>query len=261
MKRHLFSLMFLFFLPLAAHAAKWQEITPQQVYNLMSEGSGLWLIDVRAAQSFEEAHIEGAVNISPAALAVKKFPAKKILVIADASLGQQQAREAADALVKNGQKRVYVLDGGIVAWEQAQLPFVGDGLNWPLRQVRPQELVQAKEQKIKIDLFDLRDEDDYVANPLADTTIIPGEKIDDRLQKLVKLLEQKQKKSLVPKLKQPPVTVVVLPIAVNAKQVYQQYLWHLAGDVRVLGGAYLVARSGERQTSSSGNGCATCPGG
>ncbi|MDH3999038.1 MAG: rhodanese-like domain-containing protein, partial [Desulfuromonadales bacterium] len=125
----------LLLLPLVVHAAKWQQITPQQVYNLMEEGSGLWLIDVRETQAFEQTHIEGSVNISPAALATKTFPAKKKLVVTDNALGQLQAQQAAEVLVKNGQKRVYVLSGGVVAWEQAKLPMVGDGLKWPLRQV------------------------------------------------------------------------------------------------------------------------------
>lgn len=256
-----FTIILILLLPFAAQAAKWQEITPKQVYDLMSEGSGLWMIDVRGPQSFEEVHIEGSVNISPTALAVKNFPEKKILVVADNALGQLQAKEVADSLVKNGQKRVYVLSGGIAAWEQAKLPIVGDGLNWPLRQVMPQELLKAKKQKVNVELYDLRDENDYVANPLEDTKIIPGEKLDGRLHKLLKLVELQQKKNLAAKLKNKPVTVVVLPAAANAKEIYQQYLWMLSEDIRIMDGAYLAARSGEKQRLSSGDGCRTCPGG
>jgi rhodanese-related sulfurtransferase len=261
MKRIALTITLLLLLPLVAHAAKWQEITPQQVFNLMSEGSGLWLIDVRGAQSFESVHIEGAVNISQASLAVKRFPKQKILVVADNSLGQRQAREAAEQLVKNGQKRVYVLSGGIAAWEQAGLPMVGDGLNWSLRLVMPREFAAARENKVKFELFDLRDESDYLANPLDGATVVPAKTLDGRLKKLAGNLKKLHKKSLGSDLKQQPVSVVVLPAASDMKTIYQQYLFRVPGDVRVLDGAYLVPRSGERQTVISGGdgGCATCP--
>jgi rhodanese-related sulfurtransferase len=261
MKRMALTITLLLLLPLAAHAAKWEEITPQQVYTLQREGSGLWLIDVRGPQPFEAVHIEGAVNIPQAALAVKRFPKEKILVVADNSLGQQQAREAADQLVKNGQKRVYVLAGGIAAWEQAKLPLVGDGQDWSLRQVRPAELAQARKLKVKIELFDLREGEDFLKNPLPDASVIPGKTLEIRLEKLVKLLEKQYRKGLGGKLKQQPVSVVVLPAAADAHTIYLQHLRRISGDVRVLDGAYLVPRKGERETVTSGSGCPTCPGG
>jgi rhodanese-related sulfurtransferase len=261
MKHTILMLTLFLFLPLSAQAAKLEEITPQQVYNLMSEGSGLWLIDVRGPQAFETVHIEGAVNISPASLTVKRFPKQKILVVADNSLGQQQAREAADLLIKNCQKRVYVLAGGIAAWEQAKLPLVGDGKDWSLRQVRPQEVVKARKLKVKMELFDLREGEETLENPLSDANIIPGKTLEGRLEKLVKILEKQYRKGLGAKLKQQPVSVVVLPAATDAQRIYRQHLWQVSGDVRVLDGAYLVPRKGERETVTSGSGCPTCPGG
>lgn len=261
MKQIALTIALLLLLPMAAHADKWEEITPRQVYDLMTEGSGMWLIDVRGPKAYEMVHIVGAVNIPQAALAVKRFPGQKILVVADNSLGQQQARESAEMLVKNGQKRVYVLAGGIAAWEQAKLPLVGDEQDWSLRQVRPEELAQARKHKTKVDLFDLREGEEVLQSPLFDANIIPGKTLANRLETLVKLLEKQYRKGLGVKLKQQPVSVVVLPAASDAQTIYRQHLWRVSGDVRVLDGAYLVSRKGGREAITSGGGCPTCPGG
>jgi len=261
MKQIALTIALLLLLPLVAHAAKWEEITPQQVYDLMREGSGLWLIDVRGPKAYETVHIVGSVNIPRAALAAKRFPRQKILVVADNSLGQQQAREAAELLVKNGQKRIGVLAGGIAAWEQAGFPLVGDGKDWSLRQVRPEDLAQARKHKAKVELFDLREGEEVLENPLSDAKILPGKTLEKRLEMLVKLLEKQYRKGLGAKLNQQPVSVVVLPAASDAQTIYRQHLWRVSGDVRVLDGAYLVSRRGGRETVTSGGSCPTCPGG
>ncbi len=117
-----FGLVILFILLLSATAFpldrnKWQWIGAERIQDMLKEGSGLWLIDVRSERAYEAEHIEGSVNISSASLACKKFPINKTLILVDDSIGQMMAREAAEELVKKGYVRVYVLECGIVLWD------------------------------------------------------------------------------------------------------------------------------------------------
>ena len=117
---------------------------------MLKEGSGLWLIDVRSPLAFETEHIEGAVNISSAMLAHKKFPKTEpsyLLTIPRA----KKAKAAAEILVKNGYVRVYVLDGGVIGWDiegypvAKSKPFV--------RGVTAEELNSALSNKVTLEVF------------------------------------------------------------------------------------------------------------
>ena len=92
----LFLAVALLFLMDSAYAAKAKQehISPVRVYDMVSEGSGLWIIDVRSPLKYKEGHIEGAINISKTALLYKRFPKNKVLVLVDTSLGLNDAEEA-----------------------------------------------------------------------------------------------------------------------------------------------------------------------
>jgi rhodanese-related sulfurtransferase len=247
-------------IPISAGAAKWQEISPGRVYEMLKEGSGLWLIDVRGKTAYDKLHIEGSVNISPFELALKRFPANKILVLADSSLDEMMAKEAADTLVGNGQKRVYVLQGGLKAWRKSSLPMIGDNPEWELSKVYPGELHKAEGSR-NVKIFDLRGDVDGGVE-VNKAQLVEGKTVEDRINKLKKVLIANRKDELVGKLQKPKTFVVLLPVATDSRELYRRNLMRLPEDIRVVDGGYLVS-AGQRskKTVTSGDGCSTCPGG
>jgi len=102
-----------------------KSVTPAQLTALINRDDAL-LIDLSAAGDFEKGHIAGAKN-----LAMSQFdPENKLLIkarelpVALTCRSGTVSAEAAKRLVKAGFKSVYWLDGGIAAWQQAELPLV-----------------------------------------------------------------------------------------------------------------------------------------
>lgn len=102
-----------------------RSVRPAQLTALINRDSAL-VVDLSAANDFEKGHIAGSRNIAPSQF----DPENKMLAKArdlpvvvtcrngHASLG------AAKRLKKAGFTQVYWLDGGVAAWQQADLPLV-----------------------------------------------------------------------------------------------------------------------------------------
>lgn len=257
MKKVVLILSIILLLPGIILAQQIKEISPKRVYDLIKEGSGLWLIDVRAPAVFGRGHIEGALNIPAQELSSKSMPQNKILILADNSLGQLKARKAAEQIARQGAKKLFVLAGGVRGWQLAKLPFVSSGNDFEMARVFPGELEAARKQGVAIDLYDLRTEYERERSPL-DGVIVPAAKtFSAKLELLRKELSVSGHGTLTGLVESPP-AVVVLPATVQARSLYQQSLWDLTGDVRVLEGAYVSAGQGESRKVTTG-GCATCP--
>jgi len=103
----------------------YKSVNPAGLTALVNRDNAL-LVDVSASSDFEKGHIVGAKNV-----AMSQFdPENKVLakvkdlpVIVACRNGTGSA-DAAKRLVKAGFKQVYWLDGGIAAWQQANLPLV-----------------------------------------------------------------------------------------------------------------------------------------
>lgn len=259
MKRIVLILSIMLLFPCIAPAQQVKEISPTRVYDLIKEGSGLWLIDVRPPAVFERGHIEGALNIPLMELATKGLPQDKILVLADNSLGQLQALNAAKQMAGQGLKKIFVLAGGVRGWQLAGLPLVNAGNGFELVRVFPGELEAARKQGVALDLYDLRTAYEREQSPL-DAVIIPAaESFSGQLELLRKELSEPIQGTMAGLVASPP-TVVVLPSTLRAQSLYQQSLWDLKKDVRVLEGAYVAGQKGQARKVTTG-GCATCPGG
>jgi rhodanese-related sulfurtransferase len=103
----------------------YQSLTPAALTTLLNRDGAL-LVDVSAAADFEKGHIAGARS-----LVLSQFdPAGKLLAkakeqpVALVCRNGQASAEAAQRLVKAGFAKVRWLDGGIAAWQQANLPLV-----------------------------------------------------------------------------------------------------------------------------------------
>ncbi|WP_449465394.1 rhodanese-like domain-containing protein [Stenotrophomonas humi] len=103
----------------------YKALKPAELTHLINTGNAV-VIDLSASGEFEKGHIVGSRNVQPAQLT----PAHKLLASAKQSpvvlvcrTGNASAT-AAKTLKKAGFEQVSVLDGGIPAWQAADLPLV-----------------------------------------------------------------------------------------------------------------------------------------
>jgi rhodanese-related sulfurtransferase len=108
---------------------KYKELTPAGLTQLINRDNPL-LIDLSAIADFEKMHVPGAKHV-----AMSQFdPEHKDLVkardlpVVVMDKDGRTSEKAAQRLVKAGFTRVYMLGGGVLAWQQAQLP-VAKGKN------------------------------------------------------------------------------------------------------------------------------------
>jgi len=88
-------------------------------------GTAMFL-DAREVDLFEAGHIEGAMNLPSTSGEVNSLaylvPANPDLICYSAAATERQAGVVADKLLEIGFKKVYVLHGGLEAWEEEGLP-------------------------------------------------------------------------------------------------------------------------------------------
>ena len=260
-KQCILALVYSLLMCATCQAASWQWVTPQRVHGLVKEGSGLWLVDVRNPAAFEQGHIEGAVNIPYELLKMKNLPKSKSIVLADDALGLRHARVAAEILLKKGYEKVFIMEGGITAWEVDKLPETGRGES--LRPVQWDDLLWAQSASIPFKLYDLRDDDEKARGPVAGALTLKGKTLDERLKALLsELTPQIQKKGLAGKLERPVPIVLVLPNAQSPLDAVRAAVKGIQGDIRYLEGAYPLWVAREKQNPLPGpEVCPTCPSG
>jgi rhodanese-related sulfurtransferase len=242
----------------SAHAAAWQWIDGVRVQNRMKEGSGLWLIDVRSASGYQASHIEGSVNIPADALTNKKFGAKKMLVLVDDSLGQRFARQAADMLVKKGQERVSVLEGGISGWKTEGLPLVETKAG--VRGVTADELKWALHEAVSLKIYDLRDEKEVKRGTISGSQAIAGKSVSERIEKLRSIIGGEKKKDLASRMKKQQPVLVVFAVSEDAEGHMRKIQQGIKGDIRYLIGGYEATVAGKLRHQKKSGSCPTCPG-
>jgi len=83
------------------------------------------VVDLRPQADFEKGHIPGSRNVQMSQFDPenKQLAAAKSLPVVLVCKAGQTSSGAAARLRKAGFERVYVLDGGIGAWQQADLPL------------------------------------------------------------------------------------------------------------------------------------------
>ncbi|HEX7769507.1 MAG TPA: rhodanese-like domain-containing protein [Dokdonella sp.] len=100
-------------------------LTPAGLTQLINRDNAL-LVDLSGQQEFEKGHIPGARHVplsqfDPESKDLAK--ARELPVALVCRSGQASAR-AAQRLRKAGFGKVYWLEGGLAAWQQAQMPLV-----------------------------------------------------------------------------------------------------------------------------------------
>ena len=103
----------------------YKALRPAQLTALVNRENAL-VVDLSSSSEFEKGHIAGSRNIAPSQFDPENkqlVAAKALPVVAVCRSGQASAAAAA-RLKKAGFEQVYWLDGGIAAWQQADLPLV-----------------------------------------------------------------------------------------------------------------------------------------
>ena len=103
---------------------KYQELTPAGLTLLINRESPL-LVDLSARADFEKMHVPGARHVLPSQFSPehKDLAKAKDLPVVVMDKDGRGSDKAAQRLVKAGFSKVYTLGGGVLAWQQAQLPL------------------------------------------------------------------------------------------------------------------------------------------
>ncbi|MCG9759676.1 MULTISPECIES: rhodanese-like domain-containing protein [Pseudoalteromonas] len=105
--------------------SKIRQINPQQLTMLVNRQDGQ-VLDMRAAKEFNQGHIAGSEQVSAEKLKQKDFAglekhkSKPIILVCNTGM---TASAVADNMHKAGFGQVFVLSGGIGAWQSAGLPI------------------------------------------------------------------------------------------------------------------------------------------
>ena len=101
------------------------DISPQQAVQLMSHESGSLVLDVREDSEYQSGHIKDSIHIPMGALAsrvgeLEKYKNKNVIL--GCRSGSRSGR-ACSILKKHGFEKVHNLRGGVLAWENDNLPM------------------------------------------------------------------------------------------------------------------------------------------
>jgi rhodanese-related sulfurtransferase len=98
-------------------------IAPRELHRLLQDGAAS-AIDVNSPQSWNEAHVPGAINLDPLAYAATDLPADKaaLLVFYCSNPWCRKAPNAARRATSLGHTNVKVMAAGIQGWLGAKLP-------------------------------------------------------------------------------------------------------------------------------------------
>lgn len=103
---------------------KFKIATPKVLVDLMNQNNAV-VLDIREAKEFKMGHIVDAKNVPLSTLEGKKEQLesyKEGPTVICCALGQQSVRIAA-SMAKEGFDKIYVLKGGISAWQQENYPL------------------------------------------------------------------------------------------------------------------------------------------
>ena len=124
MKKILTCLMTALGLTTACGQANYENADVRGFAELMND-TNVVVLDVRTAEEFKEGHLEGAVNIDYkqgdfVEQAVARLPKERTIAVYCRS--GRRSVGAAELLTKEGY-RVVNMKGGIIAWQEAQMPI------------------------------------------------------------------------------------------------------------------------------------------
>ena len=113
---------------IAGRMGGFRRLGPAQLTALINRDNAL-VVDLRAAADFDKGHIAGAKNVQMSQFDPenKHLSAAKALPVVLVCKVGESAHSAAKRLLKAGFSNVSVLEGGVQAWQAADLPLVKKG--------------------------------------------------------------------------------------------------------------------------------------
>ena len=118
-------LLALIVMQIAELFSKTQVLTPAGLTLLINRESPL-LVDLSALLDFEKMHVPGAKHVLMSQFDPENkdlAKARELPVVVMDKDGRGNSIKASQQLVKAGFAKVYTLGGGVLAWQQAQLPL------------------------------------------------------------------------------------------------------------------------------------------
>lgn len=115
-------MLLIFINELLSQKKKAKELSPQSLVDLMNNENAI-VIDLRDKESFKNGHIINSINASPDDFEqqkMNKYKNKSIILVC--ARGQQSSAVAVK--IRNQGYQPLVLGGGILAWQNADLPLV-----------------------------------------------------------------------------------------------------------------------------------------
>jgi rhodanese-related sulfurtransferase len=100
-----------------------QRLTPQQVVNMLNREQAV-IFDTRDKPAFLQGHIAHAQHLPESSLEKKElsnYKDKPVILVCSTGT---QATKLGTKLKKKGFQRLYFLQGGIAAWNEADLPLI-----------------------------------------------------------------------------------------------------------------------------------------
>jgi rhodanese-related sulfurtransferase len=131
-ERHLYLSMALigltvaiFYTEIARLFRGYKALRPAELTGLINRDNAL-VIDLSPSSDFEKGHIAGSKSVQPSQFDPenKLLASAKALPVVTVCRNGQASADAAKRLKKAGFEQVYWLDGGVQAWQQADLPLV-----------------------------------------------------------------------------------------------------------------------------------------
>lgn len=103
----------------------YKSLRPGELTSLINRDNAL-VVDLSATGDFEKGHIPGSRNVTPSQFDPenKMLSAAKALPVVVVCRSGQASGSAAKRLKKAGFENVYSLEGGIAAWQAADLPLI-----------------------------------------------------------------------------------------------------------------------------------------
>ncbi|WP_028388145.1 rhodanese-like domain-containing protein [Legionella fairfieldensis] len=116
-------LVFIFINESLAQRKRAKELSPQAAVNLINHDNAV-VVDLRETEAFRKGHIIDAILATPddfSAQRMDKYKAKPLILVCARGL---QSASLAAKLKEQGFLQLFVLAGGIAAWQAAELPLV-----------------------------------------------------------------------------------------------------------------------------------------
>lgn len=124
---HLFAMLvvIVFLLAMRGGTGGAKKISPLQLPQMQTKQAAA-VVDVRPAAAFQKGHIARAINLPLAEIKdnlarLKKYQQQPIILVCERGIS---VSKAAQILRRNDFRMLYILEGGLTAWNKENLPLV-----------------------------------------------------------------------------------------------------------------------------------------